>query len=100
LLNVNSSDAILPENIYNFMKSNRYFEEGVGQGAGESFSLFKDELQQKILSRIDIDVELARALGDSLANNFSSFNKGLQTDILERLKKNLPFARGWRKLGP
>ncbi|HEU4444427.1 MAG TPA: adenylate/guanylate cyclase domain-containing protein [Nitrososphaeraceae archaeon] len=95
LVSVDSSDTILPENIYNFMKGNRYLEEGLGQGAGESFSLSEDDLQQKILSRIDIDVEFARALGDSLANSFSSLNKRLQTDILGRLKKNVPFSRGF-----
>jgi class 3 adenylate cyclase len=95
LVNVNSSDAILPENICNFMKSNRYFEEGLGQGAGESFSIFEHDLQQKILSRIDIDMEFARTLGDSLANSFSYLNKKLQADILDRLKKNVPFSRGF-----
>jgi hypothetical protein len=95
LVGDNSSDAILTDSIYNFMKSNRHFEEGLGQGAGETFSFFEDNLQQKILSRIDIDMEFARALGDSLANSFSYLNKKLQTDILERLKKNMPFSRGF-----
>lgn len=95
LVPVDSSDMILPDRIYNFMKSNRHFEEGLGQGAGESFSLFEDDLQQKVLSRIDIDMEFARTLGDSLANNFSYLNKKLQTYALDRLKKNMPFSRGF-----
>jgi hypothetical protein len=95
LVGDNSSDAILTDSIYNFMKSNRYFEEGLGQGAGESFSIFEDDIQQKVLSRIDIDMEFARALGDSLATSFSYLNKKLQTDILERLNKNVPFSRGF-----
>ncbi len=85
----------LPNEIYQFMKQDRYFERGIGEGAGESFVTFGHALQEKLLRQTDVDAEFARGLGASLANNFPSLTKPIRETILGHLKRSLPFARGF-----
>jgi hypothetical protein len=56
------SHIFLPDNIYSYMKSNRYFEIGIGQGSGESILSLNEELKDKILRQAEIDIEFARGL--------------------------------------
>jgi hypothetical protein len=54
------SHTFLPDNIYGYMKSKRYFEVGVGQGTGESILSLNEELKGEILRRAETDIEFAR----------------------------------------
>ena len=85
----------LPDHIYEYMKSKRYFETGLGQGAGETFPSLDYHIQEQILRRVEIDGEFAKGLGDGLGNSFLSLDKERQIHILEVIiRKSIPFARG------
>lgn len=56
-----TTSSFLPSHIYDYMKSNRYFENCVGHGIGESFLTLDNELQQIVLDRVGIE-SLQRAL--------------------------------------
>ena len=85
----------LPDHIYSYMKSNRYFETGLGQGAGEIFSSLDYPIQNQILRRVEIDGEFAKWLGYGLGSNFISLDKERQLKILNTIiRKSIPFARG------
>jgi hypothetical protein len=85
----------LPDHIYNYMKSKRHFEAGLGQGTGEIFSSLDYPIQDKILRRVEIDGEFAKWLGYGLGSSFVSLDKGRQVSILNTIiRKSIPFARG------
>ena len=83
----------VPPTIYNYMKSNRYFETGFGRGTAESFLSLDNELQKIILRRVELDLEFARGLGDGLGRKFASLDESSQQQILKRITSGLPFAR-------
>jgi hypothetical protein len=85
----------LPDHIYNYMKNKRYFEAGLGQGAGEIFPSLDYPLQDKIVRRVEIDGEFAKWLGYGLGSSFISLDKERQVNILNTIiRKSIPFARG------
>ena len=85
----------LPDHIYSYMKSKRYFEAGLGQGAGEVFSSLDYPVQDQILRRVEKDGEFAKWLGYGLGSNFISLDKERQLKILNTvIRKSIPFARG------
>jgi hypothetical protein len=89
-------DAVQPfvsTTIYDYMKSNRYFETGFGRGIAESFLSLDDDLQKIILKRVELDLEFARGLGDGLGHRFASLDQSSQQQILKRINSGLPFAR-------
>ena len=87
------SRIFLPDNIYCFMKSNRYFEKGIGQGSGESILSLNEELKEEIRRRAEIDIEFARGLADSLGRSFPFLDESGQEQILDMLNCGDPFAR-------
>jgi hypothetical protein len=50
----------LPDHVCNYMKSKRYFEIGLGQGAGEIFPSLDYTIQEEIFIRAEIDGEFAK----------------------------------------
>jgi hypothetical protein len=85
----------LPDHIYSYMKSKRYFEAGLGQGTGEVFSSLDYPVQDQILRRVEKDGEYAKWLGYGLGSNFISLDKERQLKILNTvIRKSIPFARG------
>jgi hypothetical protein len=85
----------LPDHIHSYMKSKRYFEAGLGQGAGEVFSSLDYPVQDQILRRVEKDGEFAKWLGYGLGSNFISLDKERQFKILNKvIRKSIPFARG------
>jgi hypothetical protein len=85
----------LPDHIYDYMKSKKYFEAGLGQGAGEIFPSLDYPVQDKIVRRIEIDGEFAKWLGYGLGSSFVSLDKERQVNILNTtIRKSIPFARG------
>ncbi|HEY6884510.1 MAG TPA: hypothetical protein VI278_10770, partial [Nitrososphaeraceae archaeon] len=83
----------VPTSIYNYMKSNRFFETGFGRGTAESFLSLDDELQKIILNRVELDIEFARGLGDGLGRSFASLDEFSQQQIIKQITSGLPFAR-------
>jgi hypothetical protein len=95
LMIYSTADDYLPDHIYNYMKSKRYFEAGLGQGAGEVFPALDYPIQEQILRRVEIDGEFAKWLGYGLGSSFISLDKERQFYILEQMtRKSIPFARG------
>jgi hypothetical protein len=87
--------SFLPDHIYDYMKSKRYFEAGLGQGAGEIFPSLDYSIQDLILRRVEIDGEFAKWLGYGLGSSFITLDKERQLNILESIiRKSIPFARG------
>jgi hypothetical protein len=95
LIAYDTSHNFLPAHIYDYMKNKRYFELGLGQGAGETFSSLDYHIQEQILRRVEIDGEFASGLGYGLGSSFLSLDKERQIHILEVIiRKSIPFARG------
>jgi class 3 adenylate cyclase len=86
------SHLFLPEHIYQYMKANRYFENCIGYGIGESFSSLDDDLQQLVLDRLGIDSEFAEGFGYSLGLHFSSLDDTHRHEIFKRIYSGTPFA--------
>jgi hypothetical protein len=84
--------AFLPDHIYGFMKSNRYFEIGIGQGSGESILSLNEGLKEEICRRAEIDIEFARGLADSLGRSFPLLDESSQEQMLNMIDKSDPFA--------
>jgi hypothetical protein len=76
------SHTFFPDNIYDYMKSKRYFEIGIGQGTGESILSLNEELKEEILKRAETDIEFARGLADSLGRSFPLLDESSQQQIL------------------
>ena len=90
-----NQDDFLPYNIYRHMKSQRSLEIAIGKGAGEIFYLLDLHLQEQVLTRIGIDGEFARGLGESLGNSFGDLDYQIRTDMLSRrINQSVLFARG------
>ena len=87
------TETFLPIGIYNYAKTNRFFEEGLGHGIGEVFPLLDQELQENILKRVEIDIQLANALGDSLGINFEHISEEHKNKVLAKVSKSIIFAR-------
>ena len=66
------SNPFLPKHIYEYMKSQRYFEIGLGHGVGDSFSSLEIDVQDQILKRVEVDIEFTRGFAEKLGHNFPS----------------------------
>jgi class 3 adenylate cyclase len=86
------SRVFLPAHVYEYMKSNRYFENCMGYGIGESFPTLDDELQQAVLNRLGVDTEFAEGFGYSLGLSFSSLEDTQRQEIFKRIYSGMPFA--------
>ncbi len=86
------SNQFLPDHIYDYMKSNRYFEKSFSQGIGEIFFLLDEESQKVVLDRLDIDIEFAEGFGFSLGMNFNSLDDICRQKVFERIYSGMPFA--------
>jgi hypothetical protein len=86
------SRVFLPVHIYEYMKSNRYFENCMGYGIGECFPSLDDELQQAVLNRLGVDTEFAEGFGYSLGLSFSSLDDTQRQEIFKRIYSGMPFA--------
>ena len=98
-MNRDAAQPFVPNEIYNFMKGNRYFETGFGRGIAESFFSLESELQKVILKRVEVDLEFARGLGDGLGHNFASLDQRSQQQILKGITSGLPFRAAIRRSG-
>ncbi len=78
--------------IYEYMKSNRYFENCLGYGIGESFPSLDPELQEAVLNRLGVDTEFAEGFGYSLGLCFSSLDDRNRQEIFKRIYSGMPFA--------
>jgi hypothetical protein len=85
--------TFLPDNIYGFMKSKRYFEIGIGQGSGESILSLNEDLKEEICRRAEIDIEFARGLAGSLGSSFPLLDESSQEQIFDMLNSSHPFAQ-------
>jgi hypothetical protein len=83
------SHPFLPKQIYEYMKSKRYFEIGLGQGVGENFPSLDEDLQNDILKRVEVDIEFTRSLAESLGHNFPSLDEAYQQEILKKLESGM-----------
>jgi|GEM_PF-527647 len=90
-----NQEYFLPYNIHQHMKSQRALEMAIGRGTGDVFYMLDLQLQEQILSRIGIDGEFARGLGESLGNNFEDLDYQIRTDMLSKgINQSILFARG------
>jgi hypothetical protein len=87
------SNPFLPKHIYEYMKSQRYFEIGLGQGVGDSFSSLEIDVQDQILRRVHIDFEFTRGFAERLGHDFPSLSEEDQREILKKLKSGMAFRR-------
>jgi hypothetical protein len=74
------------------MKSNRYFEIGLGLGSGESILTLNEDIKEEICRRAGIDIEFARGLADSLGRSFPLLDESSQEQMLNMIDKSDPFA--------
>jgi class 3 adenylate cyclase len=93
LIPYDKTRKFLPAKIYDFAKTNRHFEEGLGHGIGEVFVTLDDSLQEMILKRVEVDIQFAQALGDSLGMDFEHLLDDYKKHILSKVGKSIIFAR-------
>jgi hypothetical protein len=87
------SDPFIPSHIYEYMKTNRFLETGLGEGVGEVFLSLDESYQQEILKRIGTDIEFARGVGKSLGLKFAALDEVHQREVMGKIMTGLPFAR-------
>jgi class 3 adenylate cyclase len=85
--------TFLPDNIYRFMKSKRYFEIGIGEGSGEAILSLNEDLKEEICRRAETDIEFARGLAESVGRRFPLLDESSQEQILDMINSGDPFAR-------
>lgn len=74
------------------MKKNRYFENCLGHGVGESFVYLDEELQLGVLKRLEADIAFAEGFGLGIGQHFSSLDENQRHTILKMIYTGMPFA--------
>lgn len=93
LSDLDYSKKIVPDEIYQFMKTNAIFERAIGRGVGENFELLEDSLQYSILEFVDTEIEFGVGLADSLGERFAEFDEINRQRVLEKIYHGWLFAR-------
>lgn len=85
--------AVVPDQIYEFMKKNASFERAIGRGVGENFELLDDALQQMILGLVNTEIEFGTGLAESLGERFVDLDDYNRNRVLEKMYQGMLFAR-------
>jgi hypothetical protein len=85
--------AIVPDQIYGFMKKNAVFERAFGRGIGENFESLDEPLQMLILEHVDTHIEFGVGLADSLGERFIELDDNNRKRILKKTYHGMLFAR-------
>ncbi len=85
--------AIVPDQIYGFMKKNAVFERAFGRGVGENFELLDEALQMLILEYVDTHIELGVGLAESLGERFIELDYNNRKWVLKKTYHGMLFAR-------
>ena len=85
--------AIVPDQIYGFMRKNAVFEQAFGRGVGESFELLDEVLQMLILEHVDTHIEFGVGLADSLGERFLELDDNNRKWVLKKTYHGMLFAR-------
>jgi hypothetical protein len=85
--------AIVPDQIYGFMKKNAVFERAFARGVGENFELLDEALQMLILEHVDTHIEFGVGLADSLGERFIELDDNNRKWVLKKTYHAMLFAR-------
>jgi hypothetical protein len=85
--------AIVPDQIYGFMKKNAVFERAFGRGVGENFELLDEALQMLILEHVDTHIEFGVGLADSFGERFIELDDSNRKRVLKKTYHGMLFAR-------
>ncbi len=88
-----SSDGILPERVYSYMKKNAPFERAIGQGAGEVFPSINDQFRKTLINNSDAEIEFGIGMAESLGLVFPLLDYDQRQLIFRKIYDSLLFAR-------